>query len=126
MPTSTAQDPTPTLAAAIAFVSLHASQDDLDRIYDAAKKRSKTLRETRAAAVTTGTDIRIDNIRPAYLVGLTGTVTATRTARTKTYATIELDEASTDALRATGKQWIPQDVKRYSYDGIPTTCCFPQ
>ncbi|MEV7885201.1 hypothetical protein ACWD3I_25245 [Streptomyces sp. NPDC002817] len=122
----TAQNSAPTLATAIAFVSLHASQDDLDRIHAAAKERSKALRATRAAAVTKGALIRIDKIRPQYLVGLTGTVTDIRIARTKTYATVELDEASTDVLRATGKQYIPHDVKRFSYDGIPTTCCFTQ
>lgn len=126
MPTSTAQNSAPTLATAISFVSLHATQEDLDRIYAAANDRSKTLRAARAATITTGALIRIDKIRPQYLVGLTGTVTATRTARTKTYATVELDEASTDVLRTTGKQYIPHDVKRFSYDGIPTTCCFAQ
>ncbi|WP_019061403.1 hypothetical protein [Streptomyces prunicolor] len=126
MPTSTPQNSAPTLATAISFVSLHATQEDLDRIYAAAKERSQALRSTRAASVTTGALIRIDKIRPRYLVGLTGTVTATRTARTKTYATVELDEESTDVLRATGMQYIPTDVKRFSYEGIPTTCCFAQ
>ncbi|EGX57914.1 MULTISPECIES: hypothetical protein [Streptomyces] len=126
MPTSTAQDSAPTLAAAITFVSLHASQNDLDRIYAAAKDRAKALRETRAASITTGALIRIDRIRPQYLVGLTGKVTATRTARTKTYVTVELDEASTEELRATRKHPIPDDVKRHKYDGIPASCCFEQ
>ena len=102
MSPSTAQDTTPTLATAIEFVTLHASQEDLDRIYGAAKERTRALRQTRAATVTTGVTVRIDKVRPQYLVGLTGTVTATRTPRTKTYVTVELDEASTRTLRATG------------------------
>ncbi|MDX3070460.1 MULTISPECIES: hypothetical protein [Streptomyces] len=126
MATSTTTDSAPTLATAIEFVSLHASQGDLDRIYAAAKERTKALREIRAAAVTTGSLIRIDKIRPTYYNGLTGKVTTTSTARTKTYATVELDEASTMTLRAVGKQYIPSDVKRFTIEGIPTTCCFLQ
>ncbi|MFH0246382.1 hypothetical protein ACGRHY_29075 [Streptomyces sp. HK10] len=126
MPATVPEQPAPTLEAAIGFVSLHASQDDLDRIYAAAKQRTKVLREARAAAVTKGVTVRIDNIKPKYLSGLTGTVTDVSQSRTRTLVTVELDPESTTTLRMASARPIPDGVERYQLTGVPAACCHVQ
>ncbi|MGW1976671.1 hypothetical protein [Streptomyces sp. NPDC001889] len=102
---------------------MHADEDALGRIQSALNQRTRTLREVRAAAVTKGARVRIDNIKPKYLTDLTGTVTAIKQNRTRAIATVELDPDSTDLLRE--RTYVPAGVERHLLPGIPATCCHP-
>jgi hypothetical protein len=126
LPSPTTAPAGPTLENALAFVSLHAEQEALDRLYTALKDRTKALRTARAASVTIGSTVLIANIAAKYLEGLTGTVVTMTPKRTRTIVTIELDAESTTALRHSGRRDVPDGVERYLFpDGIPATCCIP-
>ncbi|GGX46372.1 hypothetical protein [Streptomyces noursei] len=120
-----AQAVAPTLESAIAFISLHATQEDLDRIYATAKQRSKALREARAASVAKGTLVRLGNIKPKYMDGLTGKVVEVRQGRSTTKVDIELDAESTDRLRM-HRDNVPDDVERHRLNNVPASVCHPQ
>ncbi|MFJ3714092.1 MULTISPECIES: hypothetical protein [unclassified Streptomyces] len=109
-----------TLAQVVRYITLHADETDIDRIYAAAKERGRTLRNIRAAAVTKGVDVTIAGIRPAYLNGLSGTVTELEQKRTQTVVTVRLDAESTDLLRA--HRYVPPSQAR-GLLRIPASCC---
>ncbi|MFD3422074.1 hypothetical protein [Streptomyces decoyicus] len=124
MPTTVAEQPTPTLESAIGFITLHATQEDLDRISAAAKQRTKALREARAAAVTKGVDIRLGNCRPKYMSGLTGEVVEVRQGRSSTTVDIVLDATSTEILRL--HRHVPDGVERYRLNNVRASVCHVQ
>ncbi|MFI7089528.1 hypothetical protein ACIBUR_38825 [Streptomyces anulatus] len=126
MTTTAPEQPDFTLESAIGFTTLHASQPDLDRIASAIKQRSLALREARAASVSEGSLVRLGRIKPKYLVGLTGKVVDVRHGKV-TRVVVEFDPASTEKLRySSSRTLVPEGVERYSMDGIPASCCFPQ
>ncbi|MFI8932417.1 hypothetical protein ACIG3E_32735 [Streptomyces sp. NPDC053474] len=123
MPTTSAPQSAPTLETAIGYISLHATQNDLDRIHAAAKQRATALREARAAAVTKGSTVRIGNARPKYMNGLTGVVVDVRQGRS-TVVDLELDAESTDVLRTFRP--IPDTVERHTLNNVYASVCHLQ
>ncbi|MFJ5951412.1 hypothetical protein [Streptomyces noursei] len=78
-----------------------------------------------------GRRVRIFNISPACLNGLTGITQANPTSRATTRLDVLLDESSTELLRRdtrvgkTRKTKVPgPDVTRQLLNGIPTACMF--
>ncbi|WP_067819901.1 hypothetical protein [Actinomadura kijaniata] len=114
--------PHPPLSDVIDFILSRAQERDLQAVLDAYKQRYKNLQDLRAAGLQVGDTIAIDNIKPAYLRGLTGTITQI----SGRHCTLELDEESTDQLRHTprAKIRIPDTIKRYPVTGMPLTSCF--
>lgn len=126
MPTTLAEQPTPTLETAVGFITLHASQEDLDRIYAAAKQRAKALRDVRAASVTTGALVRLGNVKPKYMDGLTGKVVDVRQGRSTTKVDIELDLDSTEIMRVSSNHYIPVGTERHRLNNVPASVCHLQ
>ena len=89
-----------------------ADRDDIDVLFDAVKRRAKTLREDTAAAVCVGATVETANLSPKALSGLRGTVTRIDGKR----ATITLDERSTAVLKRTRYGYQAPDLT-----GIPLT-----
>ncbi|MFG2845930.1 hypothetical protein ACGF12_22590 [Kitasatospora sp. NPDC048296] len=83
------------LADATRYILTDATEGDLDRMITAIRDRRDALAKIRAAAVTTGSTVTTRNLKPKYLIGLSGTVAAIDGNR----ADLDLDEASTDSLR---------------------------
>lgn len=114
----------PTLAVATDFILSHASEQDLTHITEAVKQRRVALVAIRTASLTTGTRVRIANIKPLYLDGLTGTICQIDGK----HATITLDADSTDRLRFTrsNSQFVvPLVETSFDLPGVPLSCCLP-
>jgi hypothetical protein len=124
--TATAVAPAaPSIVDALTFVANAPSDDELERIAAAITARRRALREVRSAAVTIGTPVVIQNISPAYLKGLTGTVESfTRGKRTR--VDVRLDKKSTDILRFQGARFpVPAATTEYVLGGVPITSLSP-
>lgn len=99
------------------------TQPQAHALRDAIKLRRRLLTDATnalyAALVTVGAQVTTrDIINPARYRGLSGTVQA----KNGKYATVLLDEASTDTLASqTGRNrvWMPEGTTRHSLDGIP-------
>lgn len=117
---TTTAAPTITLADVAEFILTSATQEDIDRIYAAAKSRTRTLRDVVAAQVEVGASTQLQGLSPKYLNGMRGTVTAIRGAR----GDVLLDEDSTRSLRYLGfrKYHIPAETTQYTLSGIPLSC----
>ncbi len=114
--------PTTTLTDATDFIVSRASEEALTQIIEAINQRRKALAAIRTASLVTGSDVRIANIKPHYLNGLTGTIVWIDGKA----ATVELDTESTDRLRFTpsNKRFVvPSDDSRYELPGVPLACC---
>jgi hypothetical protein len=105
------------------FILDHASEEEIDRIWQAAQTRQKSLRSRAAAVITVGQEVRLTGISPKYHEGLTGTVTKINGK----HAAILLDERSTHVLRVKGarRYLIPPNYTQYEVGGIPLTTCRP-
>ncbi|MEX5711949.1 hypothetical protein AB1484_27550 [Parafrankia sp. FMc6] len=115
---------TPTLAVATDFILSHATEQDLNRITETVKQRRTALAAIRSASLTTGTPVRIVNIKPRYLHGLTGTLGPIDGK----HVTVTLDAESTDRLRFTpsNKRFpVPYEATSYDVPGVPLSCCLP-
>lgn len=98
---------------------MNAEREDIDRIFELLKTRSKTLSDIEAAknkaTLIPGTKVRlIEPITPKYLRGLTGVV---------------VDEVPTPGKRGKKKQTIPVEIDpvwdtgRYSHSvNVPASC----
>ncbi len=114
----------PTLAVATDFILSHATEQDLTRITETVKQRRAALAAIRTASLTTGTPVRIANIKPRYLDGLTGTIGQID----GTHAMVILDAESTDRLRSTPSNRrfiVPFKETSYDLHGVPLSCCVP-
>lgn len=97
----------------------NADGDFLDRVIEAVKHRRSALRSIDAANVRVGAEVTIDEIRPKYLVGLSGKVTAIKGQR----CTIRLDKESTTTLRYLSPRFtVREDVEEHELGGIPLSC----
>ncbi|MBO2464992.1 hypothetical protein [Actinomadura violacea] len=110
-----------TQADALQHIISVTDESDLDRLAMAIRDRRGDLRRLRAASVKVGSTVRIDNIRPKYLAGMTGKVIELEGAA----CTIQLDEKSTENLRLTprGKN-LPPSTKDYVLR-VPLETCVP-
>jgi hypothetical protein len=110
-----------TLADVMEFLATTATQSDVDRIHTAANERTRVLRTVRAAAIDVGVPVKIVNIKPKTLAGLTGKVQS----HDGKSAVVLLDESSTDILRFSrirAAAYVPTEVTEYPFTGIPLTC----
>jgi hypothetical protein len=110
-----------TLSDVLGFIASNATQDDIARIHDAANTRTRTLRTIRAASVDVGSAVKIVNIKPKALAGLTGTVQS----HNGKHATVLLDERSTTTLRFSRVKsagYVAADVTQHPFGGIPLSC----
>ena len=115
----TSNNNTPALIDVLTFIETAATSDDIDAIHSAIKNRLRRLRDAQAAAVKLGDEVRIADISPKYLCGLSGTVTAKRGAR----VTVTLDERSTKMLRF--KRPYVGDETNHELTGVPASCARP-
>jgi hypothetical protein len=124
--TITAEAPTaPSMVDALTFVANASSDDELDRVVAAVNARRRTLREVRSAAVTIGSVVKIQNLSPAYLNGLTGTVEAHSRGK-RTRVEVRLDETSTKILRFQGGRFqVSAETTEYLLGGVPITSLLP-
>lgn len=111
------------LTDVLTFIADKASADDLERIWNAARDRQKTLRAIRAAAVQVGQDVVLDGLSPQTLNGLTGTVLSIA----KSSGQVRLGEASTRRLRAArlARVPVPDNVTEHVLN-VPLSCCLPR
>lgn len=112
---------TSTQADALQYVLTVTDEADLDRLAAAIGDRRRDLRKLRAAPIKVGSTVRLDNIRPKYLAGITGRVTQLHGQT----CTINLTENSIADLRLTprGKHIAP-DAKEH-YLRVPLETCVP-
>lgn len=108
----------------INFIDKEATRAQLRVIFDAGNARYDTLRRLEAVAnmdsMTPGTRVSIKDIKPKYLIGMTGTFVSFVSDGVKNSATIELDPAS----------WRVYSSRRHGYaeghshrvSGIPMSC----
>lgn len=103
-----------------------ASDDELDAFFAAIKNRRTALLAQRALTVQIGTKVRLTDLSPRYLNGLTGTVSEFRSGRK--YVTVMLDEDSTQRLRIEGrrKYHVTPEQTEWPLGGIPTGCCIAE
>jgi hypothetical protein len=108
----------------IRFVLDQADEADLDALGEAARQRRTSLRAITAAAVKEGAPVKIRDIKPKYLNGLTGTVKAIETIRAKRCAVVTLDRDSTQQLAIASAKYASL-INHDSYDltGVPLSCC---
>ena len=120
---TTTAAPTFTLADVTSFILTSATQDDIERLYAAAKSRTRTLRDVVAAHVQAGATTKLQALSPRYLNGMRGTVTSIRGAR----GDVLLDEESTRNLRYLGfrKFHIPAETSQYTVVGVPLSSIGP-
>lgn len=109
-----------TLTDVLDFISTKANQDDIERIWEFANKRTHALRDIRSANVRQGSLIRLVNISPKYMAGLSGRVDM---IRGKT-ATVTLDKASTRELKRQRQNrfYIPPDCEEFTLQVHLSTC----
>lgn len=104
------------------YVHSRADEQDLEALIQAVKTRRNVLGEQRAAAVRTGTEVRLDGLSPKYLNKLTGIIETTKGSR----ADVRLDKGSTATLRYAGKKfYIPITEETFLLTGVPKQCCRP-
>lgn len=106
-------------ADVMAYIALHASAEDIERIHLATRDRSRALRSVRAATIRTGSKVALVNLSPKYLNGLTGVVGAIKGAR----ADVLLDAESTSRLAWSGRSRysIAPGAAEFTVPGVPLT-----
>ena len=105
------------LKVVLDYISDHADDADLDRIYAALNMRNKVLRAKIAASVKVGDHVTIQGIRPKYHEGLKGEVVSIDGST----GTVRFDKRSTDVLRVKGarRYFIHRDTEQYEAGGFP-------
>ena len=114
------------LSYVLSFIAEHAGNGELDSIVDAARARRRALADLAGAQITVGVSVRLGNLRPAYLNGLTGTVTERTTPRrgAKPRCTIRLDPESVRRLAFADTQYTHlHDQTSFDLGGIPAAAC---
>ncbi|WP_433463920.1 hypothetical protein [Spirillospora sp. CA-128828] len=110
-----------TQADILQYIIAVTDKSDLDRLAAAIRNRRGDLLSFRAASVKVGSTVRLDNISPKYLAGMTGKVTEIDGRN----CTISLTENSIKDLRYTprGKN-IPPGAREYLIR-VPLKTCVP-
>ncbi|WP_372412554.1 hypothetical protein [Streptomyces luteireticuli] len=117
---------TVTFADAARFLADQASLKDLELLTGALEQRRATLAKERMQSITAGQDVRLDQIKPAELAGLTGTVQHVyRAPRTGGTANVLLDAESTYRLALYPKYCLPRDATEFTVT-VPLGTVFPR
>lgn len=116
---------TTTLADVRSYIAQLPSPQDIAPVQEACSQRLLTLDRAARPVIAPGRHIKITDIRPAVLAGLTGTVQEPNKTRTRWQ--VLLDEDSTSALRRDPRNikfTVPDDVSRYRIPGkgVPAGC----
>jgi hypothetical protein len=108
------------------YIRDYATDGDLEILANAVAHRRQALRDRDAAAIQPGVPVVVRDIRPKYLVGMTGTVTAITTYRRRRHATIALDRDSTQRLASASSTYRHlADLDSYELTRIPIGFCRP-
>lgn len=118
-----------TIIDLLTFVATEATDDDLERFYEAAKNRRRALRDQQTALIAAqlqkGSEVTLDDLSPKALNGLTGVVESISGSR----AAVRLDKDSTQRLSwsntryAAGARIAGEGLL---LPGIPIGCCKPK
>jgi hypothetical protein len=109
----------------LAFIAGHADDEDLDTITDVVRTRRRMLADLAAAAVTVGASVRLQNLSPRYLNGLTGTVidiTSPRRGATRR-CVVRLDAASTQQLAELDAYAHLREATSHDLHDVPARAC---
>ncbi|WP_042373865.1 hypothetical protein [Streptacidiphilus neutrinimicus] len=116
--------PAASIAQVIAFIADRATMADLEPLSDACADRETALRAQRALTVEPGQTVKIVDIRPAWMKGLTGTVESIdRASGRKPRAQVRLDARSTNEAR--WSTTIPEGATSHLVR-VPLACLLPQ
>lgn len=100
----------------LTYVATQSTDAEIRALFNAGNARTKVLRSLAAAELTAqltpGTRVRVKDIRPKRLQGVTGVFVSSRTAGSKTVATLRVDAAY---------DLVP-DVWNGELSGIPLSC----
>ena len=97
------------------------TDEDIDDVLQALQSRHDVLHAERAAQAVVGRIVRIDDVRPKYLQGLTGEIVNCD----GDFVDILLDCKSTGRLRFTRQtRYEPGAVRNYRLESIPASCCY--
>jgi hypothetical protein len=108
----------------LAFVRSQATDVDLERFEDTARKRRSSLSKERAKNLAPGQKVRLDSYKDARLNGLTGEVVhVDRQPRKAAYAAVRLDEEST--RRLANFRHVPEGEKEYTLTRLAASGCYP-
>ncbi|SEM70327.1 hypothetical protein [Streptacidiphilus jiangxiensis] len=113
--------PAPTLSQVLDAIRTNASREDLDILLLLIGKRRELLSLADSALIREGAQAEIRNLRPAYLSGLTGTVTALERYGSKVIATVTLDAPSAARAAKASKGRYTSVV-----DSLPIGCLTPR
>ena len=109
--------PAPTLPQVLDSIRTNATREDLDILLLLIGKRRELLSLADSALIRDGAQVEIRNLSPAYLTGLTGTVTALDRHRRQVIATVTLDVPSAARAAKASKGRYTSVV-----DGVPIGC----
>jgi hypothetical protein len=101
----------------IEFIYDETDEQDITNIFNACKSRKRVLGQCRAAQVRVDQQVRVVNISPKYLNGLTGKVEFLSGSR----CDIQLDERSKARIAITRHGRAGGLLS-----GVPTSCIVPQ
>lgn len=107
------------------FIMSEADAADIERIFDLARNRQKTLRQQRALSVTEGSLVLLDGLSPKVLNGLGGQVKTIRGNN----GDVLLDQISTRVLARSrsrysfSAQLADRASEGYLLTGVPLGCC---
>jgi hypothetical protein len=103
------------------YMSSESTEDECKALFDVANTRLRQLRSARVALLAVSIDegavVRIRNIRPKYLSGLSGTVTKKESLTKGVYVCIQLDEKSYDEYMFHARGCTNRVIT-----GIPMSC----
>ncbi|WP_052443220.1 hypothetical protein [Streptacidiphilus neutrinimicus] len=111
----------PTLSQVLDSIRTNASREDLDVLRLLIGKRRELLSLADSALIREGAQVEIRNLSPAYLSGLTGTVTTLKRYGSKVIATVTLDAPSAARAAKASKGRYTNAV-----DGVPIGCLTPR
>lgn len=114
----------------LTYVSTRATRDEVKQLFDAGNARSRVLQTIAAAETASALEpgvsvVRVKDIRPAYLKGLTGKLLTVETMGRKQVARLELDRMSSLMYSRNKRGGFVMDSTSPELsilDGIPLSC----
>ena len=112
--------PTTTLSDVLTFINgSERTEADLTAISNSCHEREGVLRRARAATIREEDSVRLRDLSPKYLNGLTGKVAKGSISGNR--CSVALDAESTEQLSRTGGRrfYIPAGTTEYTIYGVP-------
>jgi hypothetical protein len=114
--------PGTSIAQVIAFIVDRATLANLEPLHGACTDRDAALRAQRARTIEPGHTVKIVDIKPAWMKGMTGTVQSIDHTTRKPRAQVRLDARSTDEAR--WSTTIPEGATSHLVR-VPLSCLAP-